>query len=209
MQGVAVAVRPGGADEDLGPGTGRLFVRSSSMTTGYLDDTGAMRVVGEEGRFETGDRVRLEADGAIHLHGRTTEFVNVADPKVVPCEVEDVILGLSGGRESMVYAGEHVSGTQVVKASVAVEPPLAAAEVRAHCARHLVHSKRPQVVETLPRTPSGKIVRGELSRGRGARRLGAPRGGSHAAIGRRTRGRVRVSPHPVRADFNLGKVGNP
>ena len=85
--------------------------------------------------------------------------------KVVPCEVEEAIVQLPGVREVKVYAGEHRSGTQIVKAAVAVDEGLTAFEIRAHCERQLVYYKRPQVVtivDALPRTPTGKIIRDQL-----------------------------------------------
>jgi acyl-CoA synthetase (AMP-forming)/AMP-acid ligase II len=132
---------------------------------GYLDDQGRITNPASEGWFETGDLARIEDDGTIHLRGRDSEVVNVSGLKVVPCEVEEAITQLPGVLEVKVYAGEHRSGTQIVKAAVAVDGAVSEADIRAHCERHLVYYKRPQVVtlvEALPRTPTGKINRDQL-----------------------------------------------
>jgi acyl-coenzyme A synthetase/AMP-(fatty) acid ligase len=164
MQGVAVEVRRPAGAADLGPGLGKLFVKSSSMMHGYLDDRGRVTTT-PDGWFETGDLARLEDDGAIHLRGRDGDVVNVSGMKVVPCEVEEAIATLAGVREVKVYAGEYGSGDQIVKAAVAVDGDLTAADIRAHCERRLVYYKRPHIVtllEALPRTPTGKIIPSQL-----------------------------------------------
>jgi acyl-coenzyme A synthetase/AMP-(fatty) acid ligase len=187
MEGISVAVRSGGEASEFGPEIGKLIVRSSSMMAGYLDDLGQVTPPPADG-FETGDLARLADDGCIHLRGRDSEVVNVSGLKVVPCEVEEAIVTLAGVREVKVYAGEHRSGTQIVKVALAVDAGLSVADVRAHCERNLVYYKavdaglsvadvrahcernlvyykRPQVitfVDALPRTPTGKIIRDQL-----------------------------------------------
>jgi long-chain acyl-CoA synthetase len=165
MNGVSVEVRPQEAADDLGADLGKLFVRSSSLMAGYLDDEGRITHPAPRGWFETGDLARIDDDGTIHLRGRDSEVVNVSGLKVVPCEVEETIVKLAGVVEVKVYAGEHRSGTQIVKAAVAVDNGLSATDIRAHCEEHLVYYKRPQVVtliDALPRTPTGKIDRDRL-----------------------------------------------
>jgi len=164
MSGVSVKLGTPEMGSEATSGLGRLLVRSTSMMAGYLDDVGNILPVADDW-FETGDLARLDDDGVIHLRGRDSEVINVFGLKVVPCEVEEVITGLAGVVEVKVYAGEHRSGTQVVKAAVAVENALNANDIRAHCEQHLVYYKRPQVVtlvDRLPRTPTGKIQREQL-----------------------------------------------
>jgi acyl-coenzyme A synthetase/AMP-(fatty) acid ligase len=165
MDGVGVEVRQCDGTGDLGENGGKLFVRSSSQMVGYLDEHGRITNPVSDGWFETGDLARIDDDGTIHLRGRDSEVVNVSGLKVVPCEVEEAITLLPGVVEVKVYAGEHRSGTQIVKAAVAVENGLSEADIRAHCEQHLVYYKRPQVVtlvDALPRTPTGKIIRDQL-----------------------------------------------
>jgi len=68
-------------------------------------------------------------------------------------------------REVKVYAGTHRSGSELVKAAVAVDGAVDAAQIRAHCETNLAPYKRPQViqlVDALPRSPMGKILRDQL-----------------------------------------------
>jgi long-chain acyl-CoA synthetase len=64
-----------------------------------------------------------------------------------------------------VYAGQHRSGSQIVKAAVAGPASLDVAAIREYCARQLVGYKRPEVItrlDSLPRTTTGKINRDQL-----------------------------------------------
>ncbi len=162
MTGVEVAIRR--VDEGDGE-FGRLQIRSSSQMNSYLDERGELTTALTDGWFDTGDLAQLTGDGTIHLRGRSSEVINVSGLKVVPCEVEESIATLRGVVEVKVYAGQHRSGSQMVKAAVAVEDGMTAAEIRAHCERELVYYKRPQVinlVDALPRNPAGKIVKDRL-----------------------------------------------
>jgi acyl-CoA synthetase (AMP-forming)/AMP-acid ligase II len=164
MDGVEVEVRPASGTEDAHSDLGKLFVRSSSLMVGYLDDQGRITNPVSNGLFETGDLARTD-DGTIYLRGRASEVVNVFGLKVVPCEVEEVIAELPGVLEVKIYAGEHPWGSQMVKAAVCAQGKVSESDIRAHCERELVDYKRPQVitlVDTLPRTSNGKVDRSQL-----------------------------------------------
>ncbi|QDU92549.1 class I adenylate-forming enzyme family protein [Lignipirellula cremea] len=165
MNGVEVEVWPHPDGERLGPDIGKLHVRSSSMMLGYLDDDGNILQPLEDGWFETGDLARLDDDGAIVLRGRNSELINVAGLKVTPCEVEEAIAAMPGVKEVKAYAGEHRTGTQIVKVAVAVEGAIDEMAIRQHCVQQLVYYKRPQqvtIVDALPRSPTGKILPDQL-----------------------------------------------
>jgi len=164
MAGVSIEVRQQGTMPGLGPDVGKLFVRSSSMMHGYLQDDRRVTVP-RDGWFETGDLARITSDGTIQLRGRDSEVVNVSGMKVAPCEVEEAIASLVGVREVKVYAGAVGTSDQIVKAAIVAERDLTAADVRRHCEQHLVYYKRPHVVtllEALPRSATGKIIRAQL-----------------------------------------------
>lgn len=166
MNGVEVEIWPS-EDADLEEGIGKLYVRSSSMMAGYLDESGNITKPFHDGWFETGDLGRIEPDDTIQLRGRTSEMINVSGLKVVPCEVEEVILKLPGVREVKVYAGVASDGSQFVKASVAADPPIGLKQIFDHCKHNLVYYKRPSaaaihLLDKLPRSPAGKILSKEL-----------------------------------------------
>lgn len=162
MKGVDIQLRSLG--DGLTPDVGMLYVRSSSMMEGYLDEQGLDQSMISDGWFKTGDLATVDASARIHLKGRQSEVINVAGMKVIPSEVESVILTLPGVHEVKVYARDHKSGLQSVQAAVVGEA-VTDASIRAHCEQHLVYYKRPSVItllDALPRNAAGKIDRDRL-----------------------------------------------
>ncbi|MBA2117365.1 class I adenylate-forming enzyme family protein [Bremerella alba] len=168
MDGVEVRVRSPANAKELGlePSVGKIHVKSSSMMTGYLSETGEiLKPWDSDGFFETGDLAKTVEDGVIHLRGRTGEMINILGLKVVPCEVEEVIAAMPGVREVKVYAGQLKSKGEIVKAAVAVDDGIDETVLKAYCDANLVYYKRPRditIVAKLPRNPAGKIQVKEL-----------------------------------------------
>ncbi|REK19515.1 MAG: long-chain fatty acid--CoA ligase [Planctomycetota bacterium] len=165
MEGVEAQVRPHPEHSDAQPGVGRLFIRSSSMMSGYLASDGVDTSPVVDGWFETGDLARIDEHGYIHLLGREADVINVEGLKVIPSEVEEVIAAIPGVVEVKVYAGARKSGGQFIKAAVVAESALDVQTIRAHCEKHLVYYKRPERIhplDALPRSPAGKIQRDKL-----------------------------------------------
>ena len=69
--------------------------------------------------------------------------------KVVPSEVEEVVVAAAGVLEVKVYAGQRCD-SQYVKAAVVGNGNLDVASIRAHCEKHLVYYKRPETIHVLP-----------------------------------------------------------
>ncbi len=164
MRQVSVEIRPIPDSTDWKPGIGHVAVKSPSMMAGYLIPTGIDTSAIQNGWFQTGDLGYIDAAGRVHLVGRESEVVNVFGMKVIPSEVESVIRDFPGVADVKVYAGQHRSGSQIVKAAVAPES-LDVSALREHCAANLVAYKRPDVITplaALPRTPTGKIIKDQL-----------------------------------------------
>jgi acyl-CoA synthetase (AMP-forming)/AMP-acid ligase II len=89
------------------------------MMAGYLTPEGIDSSAIHEGWFQNGDLGFIDAAGRVHLVGRESEVVNVFGMKVIPSEVESVIRDFPGVADVKVYAGQHRSGSQIVKAAVA------------------------------------------------------------------------------------------
>ena len=165
MKPVSVEIRPLDDPGALQEGVGRVRVKSASMMAGYLTREGIDSSSIVDGWFETGDLGFLDDTGRIHLVGRESEVINVFGLKVIPSEVEAVLMNAPGVTDVKVYAGQHRSGSQIVKAAVAGPESLDVAAIRDYCAKQLVGYKRPEVIsrlDALPRTATGKIIRDQL-----------------------------------------------
>lgn len=165
MKAVSARIRTLPDAGELRDGVGRVAVKSPSMMAGYLSRQGIDASSLTEGWFVTGDLGYVDEAHRMHLVGRESDVINVFGMKVIPSEVEEVILAVPGVTDVKVYAGQHRSGSQIVKVAVAGSETLDVAAIRVHCAHELVSYKRPEVVtrmELLPRTPTGKIIRDQL-----------------------------------------------
>ncbi len=132
--------------------------------------TVARGAAGADGWLRTGDLGKLNAEGNLYVTGRKADTIVSGGENVAPTEVEAVLEGCPGVLEAAVLGradarwGEAVTGLVVLRAGANVEEEA----LRAHCAARLAPYKVPKRVALvegpLPRTPSGKLLRRELSR---------------------------------------------
>ena len=81
-----------------------LFLKTKTQSLGYLNADNA--AFGEDGFFATGDLVECvqREDGEyLKILGRSKEWINVGGEKLLPFEVEGVLLELEGVRDCLVY----------------------------------------------------------------------------------------------------------
>ncbi len=131
--------------------------------------------------FVSGDVVHVDDDGYVHHHGRADDVMTSMGYRVSPLEVERVLARHPAVAE--VAVAESVvrdDGLRVVTAFVvpAAGVTLDADDLLAHAREHLAAYKCPRVVrvvDALPRTPNGKVVRRVLA-GSGPRRPSRERG---------------------------------
>jgi long-chain acyl-CoA synthetase len=116
------------------------------------------------GALHTGDVGFMDADGWFYVVDRKKDQINAAGYKVWPREVEDVLYGHPAVREAAVvgvpdaYRGETVKAFVSLRAGERVD----ADELIAFCRERMAAYKYPRVVELvdeLPRTASGKVLR--------------------------------------------------
>ena len=146
-------------------GEGELFLRGPGMLDAYLVPWRTRDEITDAGWFRTGDLARIDAEGDVHLLGRSHSVINVAGLKCFPEEVEAVLRELPEVKLARVFGKENarvgaVPVAEIVPADPA-SPPKASALV-AHCRRCLASYKVPlefRIVESVPLTPSGKVQR--------------------------------------------------
>ncbi len=149
----------------LGPDTeGNFEIGTSTLFSGYLnrpDLTAAAMTT--DGFYRTGDLAVLGADGYLRITGRVKDVINRGGEKVPVAEVEQLIYELPGVREVAIVAMPDPRLVERACAFVVLEPgqELDLFDVREHLdARRLSKPywpERIEVVDELPKTPSGKI----------------------------------------------------
>lgn len=100
---------------------GELWLRSKTRALGYLN-ADSMRF-DDKGWFHTGDKVEPADDGFLRITGRLSEIINVGGEKVMPGEVESVVMEVPGVLDVLVHgAANPITGAMVV-ATVVPEIP--------------------------------------------------------------------------------------
>jgi len=150
---------------------GELWVCGPNVMKGYYrapeETAGA---INPEGWFNTRDLARLES-GYLFIVGRTKELIVRFGENVYPAEVEAVLNAHPAVVRSAVIGRtvEGAEGGEEVIAFVQLSPSSATSEneLAQHAAQHLAPYKRPSqilLVPSMPLTPTGKVIKGELSK---------------------------------------------
>jgi len=156
--------------EPLPPDTdGEVCLRGPNVMKGYHElPEETARVFDDEGFFRTGDMGRLAADGHLSITGRIKEMLIIGGENVFPREIEEVLNEHPDVHDSAVIGLPDPSRGEVPLAFVelAEDASLDPAAIRAFCRGRLPQYKVPREVrrlEALPRNPTGKILRRELT----------------------------------------------
>lgn len=144
---------------------GELWIRGPHVMKGYLnrpDDTA--KTLTSDGWLRTGDIVSIDADGYLTMHDRLKEIIKVNGFQVAPAEIEAVLLshpeiadaGVVGRPDN--EAGERPVAHVVLAAGASIDEEA----IKAFVLERLTRYKTPSdvhFVETIPKSPSGKILR--------------------------------------------------
>jgi long-chain acyl-CoA synthetase len=146
-------------------GEGELFLRGPGMLDAYLAPWRTRDEITADGWFRSGDLAQIDADGDVHLLGRSHSVINVAGLKCFPEEVEAVLREHPGVRLARVFGKENARVGAVPVAEIVPSDPGAPPKTPAlvaHCRRSLANYKVPlefRIVAAVPLTPSGKVQR--------------------------------------------------
>ena len=130
----------------------------------YFGDPGKTAAAWRGDEFTVGDLGRIDDDGYLYLDGRREDLVISGGVNVYPAEVEAGLGEHPGITDVAVFGRDDDTWGQRVCA--AVVGTATEAELASYARAHLAPAKRPkewQLVEALPRTASGKVVRRELA----------------------------------------------
>jgi O-succinylbenzoic acid--CoA ligase len=150
-------------------GDAGIELRGPTLVRAYrLDPERTAAASAADGWLRTGDAGELDAAGMLRVSGRIDELINSGGEKIWPQEVETALETHDGVQEAAVAgADDPVWGQRVVAFVVArdrARPPTLA-ELRDHVSATIPRFKAPRelvLVDSLPRTASGKISRTSL-----------------------------------------------
>lgn len=149
--------------------SGELWVRGPTTFAGYWRRPDLTERAFDGPWMRTGDRVRI-VEGRVYHEGRLDDLVKLGGIWVAPTEIEDVLRAHPDVKDVAVVAIDDGSGVPVLKAFVVSQRNASGLtkELIRLCRRRLATFKVPQtvdVVDELPRTPSGKLRRFALREG--------------------------------------------
>ena len=128
-----------------------LWLRSKTQVLGYLN--ASMDSFTSDGWFKTGDLVEVDGE-YIKIIGRAKEVINVGGQKVLPAEVESVILSIEEISDCMVYAEQNAITGQTVVCDVVLNKNIENIKkrVRVFCKDRLDAYKIPTKVNVVDKT---------------------------------------------------------
>ena len=153
---------------DVAPGeVGEIVHRSPHLMLGYFHDDERTRAAFEGGWFHSGDLATIDDEGYITVVDRKKDMIKTGGENVASRDVEETIYRLPQVSEVAVIGIPHPRWVEAVVAVVVVKSgqSLDEAEVLSHCAAHVASFKTPKRVvftSTLPKNPSGKLLKREL-----------------------------------------------
>ena len=144
---------------------GELWLRGPQVAGEY---SGSGSTLTEDGWFRTRDRARFDADGFLFIEGRADDIIIRGGENIAPAEIEDVLVEHPEVKEvAVIGVPDEEWGSRIV-AVVVAQPSasLGGEELREWVRARLRGSRTPDDVvfrETLPYTPTGKLLRRELA----------------------------------------------
>ncbi len=152
----------------LAPGeVGEIISRGPMVVPGYWNKPQESAKAIVDGFFRTGDVGFMDEQGWFYLVDRKKDMINAGGYKVWPREVEDVLYTHPAVREAAVVGVPDSYRGETVKAVVSLKPQASATaeELVEYCKARMAAYKYPRIVaiiDELPKTVTGKILRREL-----------------------------------------------
>ncbi len=157
------------AGEEVPPGIpGEVITRGPHLITCYWNNPAATQDSIRDGWFYTGDIAEVDEDGFIYIRDRSKDMIISGGENIYPAEIEDVLLGHPGVQEAGVIGqpstkwGESPCAVIVRSANWQRSDAELFEELKTYVQSRLARYKQPkvfQVIDVLPRNPSGKILK--------------------------------------------------
>jgi acyl-CoA synthetase (AMP-forming)/AMP-acid ligase II len=163
----------GGAE--LGPNQeGEICVRGPQVMKGYLDRPDATRaMIDAEGWLHTGDVGYADEEGCFFVVDRVKELIKYKGMQVAPAELEAILLSHPAVADAAVVPLPDEECGQVPKAFVVLKSPATPDQIMGYVAERVAPHKKVrclEVIDQIPKSASGKILRRVLVEREAARR---------------------------------------
>ena len=150
--------------EAVGPNQrGELWVRGPQIMKGYHNRPEATaQTVDEDGWLHTGDVGYVDADGHFFIVDRVKELIKYKGFQVAPAELEAILLSHPAVADAAVIPSPDEEAGEVPKAFLVLRAEATPEEIKSFVAERVApHKKirRLEVVDQIPKTASGKILR--------------------------------------------------
>ena len=150
--------------QDAAPGEpGELWLRGPNVMRGYFKQAEATaQVLDADGWLRTGDVARVDADGCFYIIDRVKELIKYKAWQVAPAELEAVLVSHRAVADAAVIPSPDEECGEVPKALVVLKGAATAEELMAYVAERVAPYKKVRrlaIVEAIPRSLSGKILR--------------------------------------------------
>lgn len=153
--------------DDISVGTGvvgEIAHRSPHLMLGYLDDPQRTADAFRGGWFHSGDLGFYDEHGVLHVVDRKKDMIKTGGENVASREVEEVLYRHTGIQEVAVFGLAHPAWVEAVVAAIVPRDGVTLTEedLVAHCRAHLAGFKTPKrffFVDSLPKNPSGKLLK--------------------------------------------------
>jgi acyl-CoA synthetase (AMP-forming)/AMP-acid ligase II len=163
---IELAVLPIGDD----PNVGELIARGPTIMHGYWQRPDATSAALTDGWLHTGDIVRVDEAGRVHIVDRTKDIIIRGGENISSIEVESALVAAPGVLEAAVLAvPDEVMGEKVGAVVFGGDETVDVDTVIGYCRSQLADFKVPQyiqvVTEPLPRNATGKLLKAKLRDG--------------------------------------------
>lgn len=156
------------AGEPVKPGEkGEIVASGPNIMLGYWGNEEETSKVLQKGKLHTGDLATIDEDGYIYIVGRNRDMIKCGAHRIAPKEIEEVIMEHSSVFEAAVVGQEDPILGEAIAACVVLKEgrTCAEAEILKLCQKKLPPFKIPKrvlLVDSLPKTESGKVKKEEL-----------------------------------------------
>jgi len=151
--------------------SGELVVRGPQVMRGYWNAPEETAAAVRDGWLHTGDIARMDEDGYFFIVDRKKDLVIVGGQNVYPREIEEILLEHPAVKEAAVTGvthrvrGELLVAQVVLKDGASADLSQSRRELMAFLRERLPSYKVPrrlEVVEALPKSAVGKVLRREI-----------------------------------------------